>query len=426
MKTLLFYLLMALLAGGGDGAGTGAGKWQAGAKAMWAQADSKPQTRLMVATDLHYLSPDLTDHGSYFTNLVRNGDGKVMEYCEELTEAFVDTVLEKRPDALILTGDLTFNGARKSHEDLAGKLAEIERAGIPVAVLSGNHDLWNRNAASFSGDGVELVPGVSAKEFREIYFPFGFEEALGQDTASSSYVWQAAPGLRLLMLDVNGVSQACSVPEETLEWMEGQLEEAAKAGDRVLGFSHQNLMWHSMFADGYMIENSRAVFDLYRKYGVAANFSGHLHIQRVGELDGFYEVVTSALSVSPLHYGEITIKGNVLDYRTESVDVSAWAGKNGLSGEEVLDFDGYARGFFLDTFYGQAMEKLEGMEDEGLKGRMADYFAGQNHRYFSGCPAPGDEKMLKAWKECGGFFGMYLEGIAGEGEDYNWVRVWMR
>lgn len=249
---------------------------------------------------------------------------------------------------------------------------------------------------------------------------------MGQDTASSSYMWQAGPGLRLLMLDVNGVSQECAVPEETLEWLEGQLKEAGKAGDRVLGFSHQNLMRHSMFLDGYVIENGRAVFDLYQKYGVAANFSGHLHIQCIGELDGFYEIVTSALSVSPLHYGEITIKGNVLDYRTKVVDVSAWAAKNGLSGENVADFDGYARGFFLDTAYRQAMEQLGGMEDQALKSRMADYFASQNYGYFSGCPAPGDEKMLMAWKEVGGFFGMYLEGIAGEREDQNCVRVWLR
>ena len=173
MRHLLFYLLMALLTGGEDLALS----YGAGTKTISAAGEEGPQTRLMVASDLHYLSPSLTDHGSCFTELARNGDGKVMEYSQELVEAFVDTVLEKKPDALILTGDLTFNGARKSHEDLADKLARIEEAGIPVAVLSGNHDLWNKNAASFSGDRVTFEESVSAKEFKEIYFPFGFEEA---------------------------------------------------------------------------------------------------------------------------------------------------------------------------------------------------------------------------------------------------------
>ncbi len=423
MRHLLFYLLMALLAGGGDLAMS----YGAGTKTISPAGEEGPQTHLMVASDLHYLSPSLTDHGSCFTELVRNGDGKVMEYSQELVEAFVDTVLEKKPDALILTGDLTFNGARKSHEDLAEKLGRIEEAGIPVAVLSGNHDLWNKNAASFSGDRVTFEESVSAKEFKEIYFPFGFEEACAQDETSSSYIWEPAAGLRIVMLDVNGVAQACSVSEDTLKWLEDQLKEGQEAGDRMIAFSHQNLMWHSMFADGYMIENSREVFDLYQKYGVAANFSGHLHIQRIGELDGFYEVVTSALSVSPLHYGEIAVKGKVLDYSTESVDVSAWAGKNGRTEKELLEFGEYARRFFLDTFYRQAEEKLAGVKDEEQKDRMADYFAWQNYRYFSGCPAgPGDEKLLRAWKGSETFFGMYLEGIAGEEKDQNRITVEFR
>ena len=69
------------------------------------------QVTLFVATDLHYLSPELTDHGAYFQQMIRDGDGKAMEYCEELTDAFVEQVIAQRPDVLILSGELTFNGA---------------------------------------------------------------------------------------------------------------------------------------------------------------------------------------------------------------------------------------------------------------------------------------------------------------------------
>ena len=44
---------------------------------------------IAVATDLHYLSPLLTDHGAYFEQMIQNADGKVMEYSEELIDAFV-------------------------------------------------------------------------------------------------------------------------------------------------------------------------------------------------------------------------------------------------------------------------------------------------------------------------------------------------
>lgn len=93
--------------------------------------------------------------------------------------------LQEVVEGSLLTGDLTFNGARKSHEDLAGKLAKIESAGIPVLVISGNHDLDNRYAASFSGDGYELVPGVSPAGFEGLYAAFGYEDAVSRDQGVS-------------------------------------------------------------------------------------------------------------------------------------------------------------------------------------------------------------------------------------------------
>ena len=372
-----------------------------------------PQIHLMVASDLHYLSPSLTDHGGYFTEMVRHSDGKVMEYSEELAEAFVDTVIKNKPDVLILTGDLTFNGARKSHEDLAVKLAEIESAGIPVLVISGNHDLDNRYAASFSGDGYELVPGVSPAGFEELYAAFGYEDAVSRDQASSSYVWEPAAGLRLLMLDVNGVEEPGSVPEETLRWLEQQLDEARESGSRVLSFSHQNLLEHSMFEEGYVIGNSDEVLRLYREYGVAVNFTGHLHIQHIGEEDGFCEIATSALSVSPNQYADIMLESSGLEYSTSSVDVSAWAAQHRPDSAELLDFERYAGDFFWDTSYGQAAAELRDMEDEGLKDAMAGYFAGLNQIYFSGHmeKAVSEEGLLEEWRHSGTLTGRYLESI---------------
>lgn len=64
-------------------------------------------TRVMAASDLHYIAPTLTDHGAYFTTLTESGDGKLMRYIEEITDAFLTEVSQARPDALLLTGDLT-------------------------------------------------------------------------------------------------------------------------------------------------------------------------------------------------------------------------------------------------------------------------------------------------------------------------------
>ena len=107
---------------------------------------------LIVASDLHYIAPSLTDGGACYQRVLQAGDSKFMPQIEAITDAFLDEVLEASPDALVLTGDLTFNGALQSHEALIEKLRRLETAGIPVLVLTGNHDLYNTNAAAFHGD----------------------------------------------------------------------------------------------------------------------------------------------------------------------------------------------------------------------------------------------------------------------------------
>ena len=124
--------------------------------------------RVVVATDLHYLAPSLTDHGEIFRRVMEAGDGKVTEFCDEIADAFLEEVRVEKPDALILTGDVSFNGEKASHLALAEKLASLEEAGVPVLVLPGNHDMY-RNCYSFFGSEGEQVETVSAEEFAAIY-----------------------------------------------------------------------------------------------------------------------------------------------------------------------------------------------------------------------------------------------------------------
>ena len=63
---------------------------------------------VMVTTDLHYLAPELTDHGACFQKVIQNADGKMTGYAEDILEAFIQQTILKAPDALILSGDLIF------------------------------------------------------------------------------------------------------------------------------------------------------------------------------------------------------------------------------------------------------------------------------------------------------------------------------
>ena len=92
------------------------------------------------ATDMHFLSPELTDGGEGFIDILTRADGKVTQYSPQLCEAFVADMLELKPDAVVLSGDLTLNGAHASHSGLAAVLKPLRDAGITVLALPGNHD----------------------------------------------------------------------------------------------------------------------------------------------------------------------------------------------------------------------------------------------------------------------------------------------
>lgn len=127
-----------------------------------AEYKSLENVSVCIATDLHYLSPELTDDGTAFQTLIQNSDGKAMEICETIIDSFLSQALAEWPDVLILSGDLTFNGERVSHEALCDKLSQVESAGIPVLVIPGNHDLENPMAASFHGDDYESASSLNA------------------------------------------------------------------------------------------------------------------------------------------------------------------------------------------------------------------------------------------------------------------------
>ncbi|MBR1566893.1 MAG: metallophosphoesterase [Oscillospiraceae bacterium] len=340
---------------------------------------------LLVATDPHFIAPSLTDHGLYFTALTENSDGKLMKYSEEIMDAFLAEAIAQKPEALLLTGDLTFNGALLSHTALAAKLREAEAAGLRIYVLTGNHDLDNPNAALFSGAEFQRVPFAESADFRRIYADFGFDEALSIDTDSLSYVVDLNEDTRLLMLDFNTRHDPCGISDKSLEWVEEQLRAARDAGLHVLAAGHQNIFQLTVFRAGYVIGNADRLAELFRRYGVTLYLSGHLHCQHWKTEQGLTEIATSALAVSPCQYGVLTVSGDKLSYQTKETDVTAWAKERGRTEAELLDFPAYAADFFDGRNRASTAETLSlfHFTSEEVE-YMTEYIVRLNRAYFSG------------------------------------------
>lgn len=100
------------------------------------------QLKVAVVSDIHVMVPELVEQdGAAFQDYVAH-DRKLLMESVALAEAAVDELLAGRPDAVLVTGDLTKDGERVSHEYVAGQLlARLRRAGIPVYVVPGNHDV---------------------------------------------------------------------------------------------------------------------------------------------------------------------------------------------------------------------------------------------------------------------------------------------
>jgi 3',5'-cyclic AMP phosphodiesterase CpdA len=381
--------------------------------------------RAVIASDLHYIAPELTDGGPGYQQTLKNGDSKFMPYVEEITDAFLDEVLADPPDVVLLTGDLTFNGAEISHRRLAGKLQRLEDAGIPVLVLPGNHDVYNENAALYRGGSFERVPFADSESFAGIYRDFGPGEALSADSDSLSYVWQLNEQVWIMMLDENTAHDFCGLSDRSFQWIEAQLQKAREEGRFVLVAGHQNVFQHSIFRGGYVIQEAQRLQELLRRYGVPLCLSGHLHTQHVQSEDGLTEIAASALCSYPCQYAVLTAEDGRLRYGTRRLDLAAWAERNGRPDAVFQDFAG-AAGVYMDAHFTPAgMAPL--VDDPVLWAEMLAYLQALNRAYFSGdlreiAALDPDGRLAGLWAEENGMTAWYLRSVLDEeGNDHT---VW--
>lgn len=328
-------------------------------------AQSNPE--IVIASDIHYLAKELTDFGPSFQRMVEKGDGKITTYVWEITDAFLDEVIDRKPQALILSGDLTLEGEHLSHEAFAQKLKRVEEHGIPVFVIPGNHDVNNPKAAAYRG--IETIPTVTTtpEEFAAIYKDFGYEEAVSRDPDSLSYVAELSDGTWLLMLDScqyeDGAKVGGMIRTETYQWMDQVLDTAWFENRQVIAVAHHNLMDESrIYESDCTIEHAEELEEKLSGWEIGLFLSGHLHVQhyKYSEEWDIDEIVTGSLSTSPCLYGVLKYFGpREFDYHTESVDVTAWAEDSENPDINLQEFATYADGFLQDVFYNQAKEGLE-------------------------------------------------------------------
>ena len=339
------------------------------------------------ATDMHYLSQQLTENSPAFVEMIQSGDGKMVHYIEYISDAFVSDVIENKPDYVVISGDITFNGEKLSHIDFAKKLQKIEEAGIQVLVIPGNHDVDYPFCFGYGQTQSYPAERMTDQDFETVYADYGLKQAYTRDKSSFSYMYRLTDKITLIALDTNRGGGNGVVGQETLSWLEKELRKADK--DTVfISMTHQNLLSHfgdEMFSNSYTILNNQPLKKLFEQYNVKMNLSGHIHTQHIFTENGITDIATESMAVLPCNYGVVNIDSNKITYITQSVNIEKWAKEYGIADENILDFGNYAKEFYMKS---QSMRCMSALEDytypEAEKKLLADFFAELNIYYFSG------------------------------------------
>ncbi|MBC1664240.1 metallophosphoesterase [Listeria welshimeri] len=373
---------------------------------------------IIETTDVHYFAPSLTDNGAAFKQYVAAGDGKQLAYSDEITDAFLEDVEAKKTDVLIISGDLTNNGEKTSHKELAKKLAQVEKAGTQVFVVPGNHDINNPWARKFEKDKQLPTDTITPTDFSKIYGDFGYKDAISSDDFSLSYLAAPSSKVWLLMLDTaiykTNMQQGTPTTEGglttgTLDWVKECSALAEKNGAKLIPVMHHNLTNHSdVIQRGFTINYNQQVIDTLTAGNMEFSLSGHIHTQNIRtakSTDGkeITDIVTNALSVYPHKYGNITYsaKNKNFTYQSQKLDIESWAKEHGKTDKNLLNFDK----FDYDTFYNSGYDKaiMDLMTSDAYKTysqsdkeKMADTM-GLNNMYFFAGTAPPKSAGMALW-----------------------------
>lgn len=398
------------------------------------EEEQQPQYRIqsghnlsiLTTTDTHYLSRSLRDLGPAFNQFLAAGDGKQLGYSNEMMEALGYDIGIRKPDAVIISGDLSNNGEEASHKELAKHLKTIEQeTGTRVYVIPGNHDIQNPWARKFKGQRQYPADSVTAKEFRKIYGSLGYDEALLEDEDSLSYLAAPSDDLWLLMLDtaqyknnkiLGNPQLEGKVSASTLKWIDTCGEMAAAQGAQIVAVMHHSLLDHSDFIqEGFTVDDNGQVIDALLRNNIHTTLSGHIHIQDISEYqkDGtsIYDIADSALSVYPHQYGILNYSAanQTLDYNTAKLGMDLWAAASGSTDQNLLQFNTYSEANFRKRSATRSYSRLTAdtayanYTDAELNA-MADVVGRLNEIYFAGTASTDNAAVIategyRLWQE---------------------------
>lgn len=297
------------------------------------------KTKLAFIADIHYYSPSLGTEGRAY-ELRSGSDQKCLAESGAIVDAAFDLLKKSDVDAVVISGDVSNDGEKVSHDELCEKFEAFNRE-KPLYLITSTHD-WctDHNPRRFVGNEVfHDVETISAEALDKKYEPFGAENLVSvytTDRGFHSRCFQVSESLRLLAVndDMDGPGGKSGYSENHLRWMEAQIKDAKEKGMDVIATEHHLLLWNisGLINKGQSIGDNFAVAERLADAGLRLMFVGHSHMQRTTEYvskagNKITQVNVGSLCGHPAPINYLTVENGVAHLKVESLPGFTYQGE---------------------------------------------------------------------------------------------------
>lgn len=274
--------------------------------------------KFYLITDTHFFKNSLGARGEAYDDFMRF-EQKCFAETQSINISVFDCLKNaEEADSVLIAGDLTFNGEKESHLEFIKLLNELKASGKNVYVVTADHDFKKDGESCFAFDenGRSSPQSTKREELYDLYYEFGFKDALAVDKKHLSYVSQIGEGVRLLALNNDGADDGQRrFDEEQIKWIKEQAKKAREDGQIMFAMNHYPLLpGQPIFSivPSAVQKESDAVTTMLADEGVHLVFTGHMHNQSINEKitdrgNKIYDVCTGSIIADPAIIRHVTI-----------------------------------------------------------------------------------------------------------------------
>lgn len=258
-------------------------------------------------TDTHYFKSSLGASGKEYDEFMRF-EQKCFAETSSINKAIFEYLkTANEADTLLIAGDLSFNGEMESHLEFIEMLRDLKKSGKRVFVITADHDC-KEHPFAFGENGRYEPEGTPREKLFDLYYEFGFEDAIAVDRQHLSYVVQLADGIRLLALNNDGADDGRRrFDEEHVKWIKEQTAKAREDGQMMIAMNHYPLLpGKPIFSiiNTAMQTDCASVSTMLADEGVHLVLTGHMHNQSINMItteagNRFYDVCTGSTIADP-------------------------------------------------------------------------------------------------------------------------------